>query len=104
MFGGAQAGAAYESYMEQENDAHIGLLAGKVSQLKQLSIDIQGEIKSDIRQLDGLDSTFDSAGNALKGTMSCLSKMVSSKDGCHMFYLAIFTVFVFLIIYKMSSR
>eukprot|EP00965_Chrysotila_dentata_P121175 4007431-Pleurochrysis_carterae.AAC.2 len=23
------AGAAYENYMEQENDAHIGLLAGK---------------------------------------------------------------------------
>ena len=100
--GGSGAGGnAYESYMEEQNDAHIGLLAGKVSQLKQLSIDIQGEINTDIKQLDGLDGTFDSAGAALKGTMSRLGRMASSKDGCHILYLALFVVAVFLLIYKM---
>merc|ERR1712087_875707 len=96
------AGATYDTYMEEQNDAHIGLLAGKVSQLKQLSIDIQGEIRTDLKQLDGIDSTFDSAGSALKGTMMRLGRMVNSKDGCHMLYLALFVVAVFLFIYRMA--
>mmetsp|Transcript_24907 Transcript_24907/g.53759 ORF Transcript_24907/g.53759 Transcript_24907/m.53759 type:complete len:108 (-) Transcript_24907:415-738(-) len=96
-------GAAYERHVEDENDAHIGLLAGKVSQLRQLSIDIQGEIRNDLGTIDKLDSTFDSAGSALKGTMTRLGRMVNSKDGCHMLYLALFVFAVFLFIYKMAG-
>lgn len=46
--------------MENENDMQIGLLAGKVSQLKQLSIDIGAHVKDDNRMLNDLDGSFDS--------------------------------------------
>eukprot|EP00965_Chrysotila_dentata_P121174 4007431-Pleurochrysis_carterae.AAC.1 len=58
-------------------------------------------MKSDLRQLDALDSSFGRAGSLLRGTMGRLDRMVGSKDGWHMLYLALFTVGVFLFIYKM---
>ena len=55
--------------MEQENDAQIGNLAGKVSQLRELSIQIGGHVREDNRLLSDLDGSFDSTGGLLGGTM-----------------------------------
>jgi len=97
-----QAGAAsHESYMEQENDDQIGLLAGKVSALRGIAIEIGDHVREDNRILDGLDDRFLTAGNLLGGTMRRLNTLASSKDSRHMLYLALFVVAVFLIIYKM---
>jgi blocked-early-in-transport protein 1 len=97
-----QAGAAsHESYMEQESDASIALLADKVRALKGIAIDIGAHVRDDNRLLDGLDNGFDSAGGLLGGTMKRLNALASSKDGNHMLYLALFVVGIFLFIYKM---
>uniref|UniRef100_A0A7S3W915 t-SNARE coiled-coil homology domain-containing protein n=1 Tax=Strombidinopsis acuminata TaxID=141414 RepID=A0A7S3W915_9SPIT len=98
----AKAGAAsHESYMEQENDDQIGLLAGKVSALRGIAIEIGDHVREDNRLLDSLDDKFMSAGGLLSGTMKRLNKLASSKDSKHMMYLALFVVAVFLFIYKM---
>ena len=95
------AQGAYGSCMEQENDAQIGALAGKVSQLKQLSIDIGTHVREDNSMLNDLDGSFDSAGGLLHGTMKRLGTLANSKDSRHMLYLALFVVLVFLVLYKM---
>jgi|TARA_B100000524_G_C23581911_1_gene345700 blocked-early-in-transport protein 1 len=89
--------------MENENDAHIGLLAGKVSQLKQLSIDIGSHVRDDNRMLNDLDGNFDSASSLLNGTMKRLGSLVGSKDSRHMLILALFVVFVFLLMWRYLS-
>ena len=43
--------------MEQENDAQISQLAGKVSALRDISIQIGGHIKEDNRLLDDMGGT-----------------------------------------------
>ena len=47
--------------MEQENDAQIGALGNKVSELRALSIQIGNHVKGDNKLLDDLDGNFDSA-------------------------------------------
>ena len=50
------AGNAYQNdYMEQQNDEQINLIAGKVGQLKELSIAIGSHVKEDNRLLGDLD-------------------------------------------------
>jgi len=91
----------YDSCLEQENDAHIGLLAGKVAQLKQLSIDIKDHVRDDNKMIGELDGSFDSTGGLLQGTMKRMGTMLSSKDSRHMLFLAVFVLFTLLLLYKM---
>ena len=90
--------------MEQENEAQIGMLAGKVAQIKQLSIDIRGDVRDDNKLIGDLDGSFDSAGSMLHGTMKRLGSMVNSKDSRHMLYLIVFVVCTLLVLYKMMRR
>ena len=62
-----QGGAAYNEYLEHENDAQISALAGKVTQLRELSINIGTHVRDDNKMLNDLDGGFDSAGSMLKG-------------------------------------
>merc|ERR1712087_757241 len=99
---GNKMGSAFDDFMQKENDAQIGSLADKVSQLKEISIRIGNHVREDNKLLEGLDNNFDATGGVLKGTMQRLNNMVNSKDSRHMLYLALFVVFVFLFMYKMS--
>ena len=85
------AGNAYQNdYMEQQNDEQINLIAGKVGQLKELSIAIGSH-----------DNSFDSAGSLLSGTMKRLGSLADSGGNRHMLYLALFVIFVLLLVYKL---
>ena len=88
--------------MENENDAQISALLGKVSQLKEVSVQIGNHVREDNRMLNGMGDQFDSSGSMLSGTVKRLSALANSKDSWHMAYLAVFVVFVFLFIYKMT--
>ena len=96
-------GNAYDasSYMEDENDALVNGLAGKVSQLRELSIQIGSHVKEDNRLLSDLDSGFDKTGGMLGGTMRRIGAMADSKGSRHMLYLALFVIFVLLLVYKL---
>mmetsp|Transcript_14461 Transcript_14461/g.37444 ORF Transcript_14461/g.37444 Transcript_14461/m.37444 type:complete len:91 (+) Transcript_14461:300-572(+) len=90
--------------MERENDEHINLLHGKVSALKEMTIQIGNHVKEDINMLDGMGSDFDRTGGLLRGTMSRLDALVQTKDGRHMIYLALFVIGVFIVLYVFSRR
>ena len=99
---GGYGSAAYDSHLENENDAQIGALAGKVSALKDISSQINIHIKGDNKLLDDLDNSFDSAGGMLGGTMKRLGALASSGGSWSMTYLAMFVVAVFLILWRMT--
>ena len=74
---------------------------GKVGQLKELSIAIGSHVKEDNRLLGDLDNSFDSAGSLLSGTMKRLGSLADSGGNRHMLYLALFVIFVLLLVYKL---
>ena len=100
----AQGGgnATLDNHMENENDAQISALLGKVNQLKQVSVQIGDHVREDNKLLNGMGDQFDTSGSMLGGTVKRLTALASSKDGWHMIYLAMFVVLVFLFIYKMT--
>ena len=99
---GGYGGAAYDSHLENENDAQIGKLAGQVSALKDISSQISIHIKGDNKLLDELDGSFDSAGGMLGGTMKRLGAVANSGGSSNILYLAMFVVAVFLLLWKMT--
>ena len=100
----SRSGAAYQNdYMEQQNDEQINLIAGKVGQLKELSIAIGSHVKEDNRLLGDLDNSFDSAGSLLSGTMKRLGKLSSGQGSGTMCYLAVFVLFVFLLLWRLTK-
>lgn len=88
--------------MEGENDEKIGMLGSKVSELRELSIQIGRHVKDDKSLLDDLDGNFDGTGSLLSGTMKRLNTLSNSKDSRHMLFLACFVVLVFMLVYKLS--
>ena len=101
--GRAGGSAAYDSYLEQENDLQISQLAGKVSALKDISIQIGGHIKEDNRLLDDMGGGFDNASGLLGGTMKRLGNLSKSGGGWHMAYLAGFVLFVLLLLWRLTK-
>ena len=100
---GGYGSAAYESYLQQENDAQINNLAGKVSALKDISIQIGAHIKEDNSLLGDLDNSFDATGGLLGGTMKRLGRLAQSGGGWHMTQLAAFVFFVFLFMWWLTK-
>ena len=75
--------------MENENDAQISALLGKVNQLKQVSVQIGDHVREDNKMLNGMDQ-FDTSGSMLGGTVKRPTALANSRDGWHTAYLAIF--------------
>ena len=100
---GGYGGAAYDSHLENENDAQIGKLAGQVSALKDISSQISIHIKGDNKLLDELDGSFDSAGGMLGGTMKRLGALSAGGGNCNITYLVMFVVFILLLMWRMTK-
>mmetsp|Transcript_7618 Transcript_7618/g.19721 ORF Transcript_7618/g.19721 Transcript_7618/m.19721 type:complete len:125 (+) Transcript_7618:1315-1689(+) len=101
----ADMGAAYNtSFMERENDETINLLHNKVSQLKEMTIQIGDFVNQDNRMLDDMGGNFDKTGGLLGGTMKRLDALAQTKHGRHMIYLALFVCCVFVLLYMSSRR
>ena len=65
------------------------------------TIAIGSHVKEDNRLLGDLDNSFDSAGSLLSGTMKRLGNLADSGGNRHMLYLALFVIFVLLLVYKL---
>ena len=98
----SHGGAAYEQYMESENDALINGLSGKVTQLKELTIAIGSDVREQNNMLNNLNSSFDSTGGLLGSTMKRLNGLAKSGGDCTMTYLAVFVFLVFLVLWKLT--
>lgn len=99
---GAYGGAAYDQYMEGENDALVNSLASKVTQLKDLSNAIHIDMKDQNNMLNDINGGFDSAGSLLGGTMKRLTALTKGGGSCTMMYLAMFVFFVFLLLWRLT--
>jgi len=67
-----------DDMLDHENQMRVNGLAGKVSLLKEIALDIDDEAKSSNRYLDGMTGDFGSSQGLLSGTMNRLNTMVSS--------------------------
>lgn len=85
--------------LEEQNDERIDLLSSQISSLKQITLDIQGEVVSQNRYLDGMGEDFDRTGGLLGGTLSKISTMMNQGGSHHMCLLIVFVVFIFLFLY-----
>ncbi|TFJ85408.1 hypothetical protein NSK_003367 [Nannochloropsis salina CCMP1776] len=84
---------------EEENNRRIGDLAGQVSMLKELTIDIGTEVRSQNHLLDDMGSGFLRTDGLMGSTMRRLNKMLTTSSSRHMLWLVAFVVFVFIFVY-----
>ncbi|XP_012942111.1 BET1-like protein [Aplysia californica] len=99
-------GMSTEEMLDQENQMRVGGLASKVSLLKGIALDIEGESKSSNRYLDGVAGDFGSSEGLLSGSMNRLSNMVSSGKGNRkvMCYIILGLVLLFVVFYYFIMR
>ncbi|KAI9144699.1 hypothetical protein BKA69DRAFT_1053908 [Paraphysoderma sedebokerense] len=71
----------------------------KANLLKSLTIDMGNEIKLGNSELDGMNSTFTSAGGLLSSTQKRLTGLLNSNQGSLYCYLTLFIVGVFMVGY-----
>lgn len=95
--------AARDAHMENENDAMIGRFAGQVSQLKELTIQINGHLKEDNKLLGELDGSFDSTSGLLGGVTKRLGLLSKNGGGNNLCFLAAFVFFVFLLLWRLTK-
>lgn len=85
--------------MEEENSHLIDGLKSKISSLKTISIDIGQEVKYQNKMLNDMNTDFDAGEGILKSTMGKLVKMSKAGHNRYIFYLMLFSLFVFFVIY-----
>ncbi|XP_033646440.1 BET1-like protein [Asterias rubens] len=95
-----------EDMLEAENNRLQDGLSSKVSTLKSLALDIEGETRDQNRYLEGMDGDFDSSAGLLGGTIKRFDGMLSS--GRHnrrlMCYLIAIIVAIFILAYFLMTR
>lgn len=92
-------GSSYKDVVEEENTQLIDGLKSKISSLKTISIDIGHEVKYQNKMLNEMNTDFDSGEGILKSTMGRLVRMSRAGHNRYIFYLILFSFFVFLVIY-----
>ncbi|UXI18054.1 dedicator of cytokinesis protein 7 [Sarcoptes scabiei] len=86
----------FSSHLQSNgNDNLIDGLRNQVSQLKSLTLDIGDEIKEHNRFIKDLDNDFDSTWNNLTKSMSRLKMIAMSGNNRYIWYLLLFSLFVF---------
>mmetsp|Transcript_15725 Transcript_15725/g.15087 ORF Transcript_15725/g.15087 Transcript_15725/m.15087 type:complete len:132 (+) Transcript_15725:173-568(+) len=95
---------ANRTIMEQENDRKWEELGEQVSMLKGLTVDINQEVKGQNKMLDGMGTTFGTAGDLFNNTIGKLGTMMTTSSSYHMYYLMMFVVFIFLVLYFLMGK
>eukprot|EP00730_Choanoeca_flexa_P012152 TRINITY_DN3426_c0_g1_i1.p1 TRINITY_DN3426_c0_g1~~TRINITY_DN3426_c0_g1_i1.p1 ORF type:complete len:111 (+),score=9.51 TRINITY_DN3426_c0_g1_i1:83-415(+) len=96
---GNSASFTNEAMLEQENERQVDSLHSKVSMLKELTIDIGDEVRSQNSLLGDMDGSFDDTDSLLGISMRKVNKLASGSSGRLMCYLIGFAVTVFLFIW-----
>ncbi|XP_046859821.1 BET1-like protein [Xenia sp. Carnegie-2017] len=89
-----------EENLLAENDRMLDNLAGKVSRLKAIAVDIKHDADNQNKYLDGMDDQFNGAGGLLNGSSQRLQQVIKSarsdrKCMCYMILGLVTTFFVF---------
>jgi len=87
---------------EEANDELMDELNDKVGVLRQLTIDIGKQSKSEY--MNDVESAFDTAGGAMSATLKKVTKLLDSGGGSYMCYLVLFIFCLFLGMYLFLRR
>ena len=87
-----------ESLLEEENNKRWAELGSKVDVLKNMTMDINQEVKSQNQFLDGMGNSMGGASDMLQSTIGKIGNMMSTASPKHMYYLVIFIVILFFAI------
>ncbi|KAK8796648.1 hypothetical protein WA588_000776, partial [Blastocystis sp. NMH] len=66
--------------MEQENDNRLLELHNKMSSLKSIAVDIDGEVRQQNRYLDGMGNDMSNVVNGMQRTLNKVGKLLSNAD------------------------
>ncbi|XP_066295490.1 BET1-like protein isoform X2 [Branchiostoma lanceolatum] len=90
-----------DEMLEQENQSAAEQLAGKVSTLKSLALDIEDETRAQNQYLGGMGGDMESVTALLGGSSKRFKDMLSQGKTNRkvMLYLAILLVVIFIIVY-----
>ena len=87
-----------QNAFREQNDEKIGLLGSKIAQLKNLSIQINGEVREQNSMLNGFSDSMSNADGMLGGTMKNLKTLVNSGGSNNVVKVIGFTVVVLTIL------
>lgn len=87
-----------QNAFREQNDEKIGLLGSKIAQLKNLSIQINGEVREQNSMLNGFSDSMSNADGMLGGTMKNLKTLVNSGGSNNVVKVIGFTVAVLTIL------
>ncbi|KAI9093075.1 hypothetical protein DFS34DRAFT_652663 [Phlyctochytrium arcticum] len=93
------SGAAQQYHLEGQNDDHVGMLGGRISELKQISLQIGDEVKYQMNYLKEMENDFEKTGGILGKTMKRLRILSQTENGRWMWYLILFVFVVIGYIY-----
>lgn len=91
--------APTEDVLEHENERMAEELGGKISTLKHMSIEIGNEVRYQDKILRGLDDDVDRSSGFLDNTMGRILKLGKGNHNYYIFYLFLFSVFIFFLLY-----
>ncbi|KAH3777491.1 BET1-like protein [Dreissena polymorpha] len=96
-----------EEMLDTENQSRVEGLAGKISRLKGLALDIESETKDQNRYMDDhMSGEFDSSQGLLTGSMNRINHMVTAGKGNRklMCYIILGLVVLFFLSYYLISK
>ncbi|KAK8742564.1 hypothetical protein OTU49_001956, partial [Cherax quadricarinatus] len=102
----ASWGGAEERELDSRNQQRSHALAGKVSSLRSLALDIENEAYEHNRLLDGISNDFSSGEGLLSGSMNRVKNLLTTgrQNRKAMCYMAGFVVVFLLILFYLLSR
>lgn len=102
--GGIRASSSYSSHEidEHENERAMDGLQDRVNLLKRLSGDINEEVETHNRMLDGMGNEMDASRGVLSGTMDRFKMVFETKSSRRMFSLVASFVVIFLVVYYLT--
>eukprot|EP00002_Diphylleia_rotans_P013821 TRINITY_DN2690_c0_g2_i2.p1 TRINITY_DN2690_c0_g2~~TRINITY_DN2690_c0_g2_i2.p1 ORF type:complete len:130 (-),score=27.19 TRINITY_DN2690_c0_g2_i2:119-508(-) len=88
--------------MLEENDQHVDVLHDQIKRMKDLSITIGDEVRSQTRLIKEMETDFSKTDGLLGRTMARLDQLVSQACSGHMFILLIFVFLILFLIYLIA--
>eukprot|EP00397_Hematodinium_sp_SG-2012_P048951 GEMP01056272.1.p1 GENE.GEMP01056272.1~~GEMP01056272.1.p1 ORF type:complete len:160 (+),score=20.99 GEMP01056272.1:19-498(+) len=96
--------SAATDMMLQENDRKLEHLEGQVGLLKDITMNINGEVKRGNKLLDNFGIDMTKAADMMKKTSHSLNQMMQAKGGRHMWYMMAFVIFIFFLMWITSGH
>ncbi|XP_024379137.1 bet1-like SNARE 1-1 isoform X2 [Physcomitrium patens] len=103
--GGLRTSAPYASsaeIAEQENERSLGELEDRVKLFKRLAGDVQDEVDSHNKLLEGMGNAMDASRSMMAGTMARFTRVFETKSSRNIATIVASCVVIFLLVYYLA--